>query len=247
MHKLSVVLITLNEERNIARCLESIQSIADEIIVLDSYSNDGTEAICRTFGVQFHQQVWKGYSEQKNNANQLAKYDYILSLDADEALSPELIESIQQLKTNGLSGAYAMNRLNNYCGQWIYHTSWYPDRKIRIWNKNEAQWDGIIHENLAFKSSPEISLLNGHLWHYSYYSIFEHIQQANKFSELAAEQKFKLGQKAGFIKLVFAPFLKFIKEYLIKKGFLEGWNGFAISMISAHETFLKYMKLKTKY
>jgi glycosyltransferase involved in cell wall biosynthesis len=247
MHQLSVVIITFNEERNIARCLESVKDIADEIIVLDSYSTDRTEAICRDFGVQFYQQIWHGYSDQKNMANELARYDFIFSIDADECLSPELTQSIIKIKSTGLENAYTVNRLNNYCGQWIYHTSWYPDTKLRLWNKKKGKWAGLIHENVSLTSSVPIQHLTGHLWHYSYYSISEHINQANKFSDLGAEQKFKAGHNASIIKIITAPFFKFIKEYFLKKGLLDGWNGFVISIISAHETFLKYAKLKSKY
>jgi len=246
MEKLSVVIITFNEEKNIERCLKSVQTVADEIIVLDSNSTDKTIDICNTYKAKVFQQKWLGYSEQKNKANTFTQHNYILSIDADEALSEELTKSILTEKQNGFFGAYQFNRLNNYCGQWIKHTSWYPDTKLRIWNKNEAQWQGEIHEDVVFTRETVVTHLNGDLLHYSYYSINEHIAQANKFSEIAAQQRFEQGKTVSLIKLTTAPFFKFIKEYFIKLGLLEGVYGFTISIISAHETFLKYIKLYLK-
>ena len=246
MEKLSAIIITLNEEKNIKRCLKSLSTVADEIIVLDSNSTDNTIEICKKYKAKVFQQKWLGYSEQKNKANNLAENNYILSIDADEALSEELITSIHKLKGNGFSGAYEFNRLNNYCGKWIKHTSWYPDTKLRIWNKNEGQWQGNIHETTVFSKETKVTHLKGDLLHYSYYSIDEHITQANKFSSIAAQTRFEAGKNVSLIKIIFAPFFKFIKEYFIKRGLLDGIYGFTISIISAHETFLKYIKLYQK-
>ena len=149
MLKLSVVIITLNEEKNIERCLQSVKDIADEIIVVDSYSDDRTEEICSEFGVKFIQQKFKGYVDQKNDGNALASHDYILSLDADEALSEELAASISQVKENWQFDAYAMNRLTSYCGKWIRHSGWYPDRKSRLFDRRKARWTGhLVHERV---------------------------------------------------------------------------------------------------
>ncbi|MBN2669220.1 MAG: glycosyltransferase family 2 protein [Bacteroidales bacterium] len=247
MQKLSAVIIAFNEERNIKRCLHSLQGVADEIIVVDSYSVDNTASICEKHGAKVVQQKWQGYSEQKNFANRLASHDYILSIDADEALSEELRSSILNIKNEGLSGAYQFNRLNNYCGHWIKHSSWYPDTKLRIWNKNKGEWQGEIHETIAFKTPVNIQLLKGDLLHYSYYEIKEHIAQANKFSEIAAEDRYRKGKTVNFAKVLFAPFFKFIKEYFIKLGILDGKAGLIVCMISSHETFLKYSKLYFKH
>ena len=246
MESLSVVIITLNEEKNIERCLKSIQAVADEIIIIDSNSTDKTLEICQKYQAKIHQQKWLGYSTQKNFGNNLSENNYVLSIDADEALSEKLSKSILKLKRKGFSGAYQFNRLNNYCGKWIKHTSWYPDTKLRIWNKTKGKWQGDIHENIIFEKNIEVSHLKGDLLHYSYYSIREHIAQANKFSSISAQVKFEQGKKAGVFKIVFSPFFKFIKEYFIKLGFLDGIYGFTISIISAHETFLKYIKLYQK-
>lgn len=247
MQNLSVVIITHNEEKNIERCLKSIQTIADEVIIVDSFSTDKTIEIAKQYGAKVHSKAWMGYAEQKNFANSLTKNDYLLSLDADEALSERLLDSITKLKSQDFSGAYTFNRLNNYCGKWIRHTSWYPDQKLRIWNKNEGKWKGEIHEQIHFEKPVKIQHLKGDLLHYSYYSFDEHILQSNKFSEIAAESKFQKGKKTSLLKIIMTPIFKFIKEYFIKLGLLDGFFGFVISIIAAHETFLKYAKLYHKH
>src|SRR6516225_8076489 len=143
MTSVSIVIITFNEEKNIRRCLESVKEIADEIVVVDSLSTDHTKSICKEFGVRFIEQKFLGYIEQKNFALDQAKYDYVLSLDADEAISKELVKSIQEVKQNPESDGYRMNRLTNFCGKWIKHGSWYPDTKLRVFNRKKARWGGI--------------------------------------------------------------------------------------------------------
>lgn len=246
MQKLSVVIITFNEEKNIERCLQSVQEIADEIIVLDSNSQDNTVSICERYNAKVYQQEWLGYSDQKNLANQKSSFNYVFSIDADEALSLELKSSILEVKKNGFTDAYNFNRLNNYCGKWIKHTSWYPDTKLRIWDKTKGIWKGDIHEEINLNTEVKQVHLNGDLLHYSYYSIQEHIAQVNKFSEISAEAKFAKGKRAGVAVIVFSPLFKFFKEYILKMGMLDGLYGFAISVISAHESFLKYLKLYQK-
>jgi glycosyltransferase involved in cell wall biosynthesis len=247
MHKLSAVIITLNEEKNIDRCLKSLENIVDEIIIVDSNSTDNTIKIASQYGAKIFQQEWLGYSKQKNYANSLAQNEYILSLDADEALSTELSNSILNLKTVGFNGAYSFNRLNNYCGKWIKHTAWYPDKKLRIWNKNEGSWTGDIHEEVTFKNSVNKHHLKGDLLHYSFYSIEEHVNVINKFSTSKAETLYKKGKKANLFKLLFKPFVKFFIIYIIKLGFLDGYYGFVISKNSAFSDHLKFLKLRELY
>ncbi|MEI6021287.1 MAG: glycosyltransferase family 2 protein, partial [Bacteroidota bacterium] len=142
MIKLSVVIITHNEEKNIERCLLSVQTFADEIVVLDSFSNDHTEAICAKYNVIFLQHVFDGHIQQKNRAITHASHQHVLSLDADEALSETLIQSILNVKQNFENDGYYMNRLTNYCGHWVKHCGWYPDQKLRLWNKSKGEWTG---------------------------------------------------------------------------------------------------------
>ena len=144
--KLSVVIITYNEEKNIERCLNSVKEVADEIIVLDSFSTDKTEEICKRHAVKFFQHEFNGFSSQKNRASGLAENDYILSLDADEVLSERLKRSILKVKENALFDGYFFNRLNIYCGKPIKFTTWYPDRKLRLWNRKKGEWNKEIHE-----------------------------------------------------------------------------------------------------
>ena len=146
MKKISATIITLNEEDKIRRCIESLNGIVDEIIVVDSLSTDATKSICEEFGIRFIEQKWLGYSEQKNLANRLATNDWILSIDADEALSEELKKSILKLKESETDDniVFSFNRLNNYCGKWIHHSGFYPDKKIRIWNRNVGKWEELL-------------------------------------------------------------------------------------------------------
>lgn len=147
MEGISAVIITQNEERNIVRCLRSLQGIADEVVVVDSGSTDQTESLCRAAGARFISHPWESYSAQKNFADSQATQPWTLSLDADEALSPALRQSLLQLKQRGMDcgTAYAFNRLSNYCGSWIKHCGWYPDRKTRLWPTGAAEWDGVVH------------------------------------------------------------------------------------------------------
>lgn len=244
MYKLSVVIITLNEERNIARCLNSVKKVADDIVVVDSGSTDRTEEICKSFNVNFIIRQWTGYSDQKNFANEQALYNWILSIDADEELSPELIQSIKAAKNKEQIAYYKINRLTNYCGKWIKHGGWYPDIKLRIFDRNTMQWEGTIHETLINEKNISSVLLKGNCYHYTYYNITEHIAQANKFSELSAQDMFQRGKKYGFIKLFISPLIKFFRNYFMRTGFLDGIYGLAIACISAQAVFWKYAKLK---
>ncbi|MDF2437551.1 MAG: glycosyltransferase family 2 protein [Bacteroidota bacterium] len=243
MPQLSVVIITFNEEKNIGRCLESIQGIADDIVVVDSYSSDETENICRKFNVNFIQREWAGYSDTKNYANAQARYDWILSLDADEALSEELKTSIVEVKKQDAQKVYKFNRLTNYCGKWIRHCGWYPDTKIRIFDRRTTRWEGMIHEKLVVtEGTPQ--QLEGDCLHYSYYKIEEHYRQSDKFSTLSAESLYAKGKNASVLKMIFSPAVKFIQCYFFKLGFLDGNAGFTVCKIMSSSTFSKYKKLR---
>jgi glycosyltransferase involved in cell wall biosynthesis len=245
MTKLSVVIITLNEERNIERCIRSVEGLTDDIVVVDSGSTDLTESICKSLGVNFHTHKWLGYAETKNYANSLAQNRLILSLDADEALSDELKESIKKVLANQKSQAYSMNRLTNYCGKWIKHGGWYPDRKIRLFNYDEGLWGGtLIHEAIKLKNGSPVEQLKGDILHYSYHTISDHVAQANRFTDLTALKAFEENKKGSLIKIIFSPIVKFKKDYIFRAGFLDGYFGFVISVISAFATFMKYVKLR---
>jgi glycosyltransferase involved in cell wall biosynthesis len=244
MAKISAVIITFNEEKNIGRCLDSLHNVCDEIIVLDSFSTDKTEVICRQKGVIFHQHTWLGYAGSKNLANEKSANDWILSIDADEELSAELAHSILDVKENLSEIFYSFNRLTNYCGTWIRHSGWYPDTKIRIFNRNKAHWEGSIHEKLIFDNRIPVENLKGNLYHYSYYTLQDHKRQIEKYSLLAAEELKAKGKNTNMMKIIFFPLIKFIETFFFKKGFLDGAAGFQISRMTAKATKLKHQKLR---
>ncbi len=245
MIKLSVVIITYNEEKNISRCLDSVSELADDIVVVDSYSTDKTEKICKSKNVRFFKHPFEGYFESKNYANTKALHPYILSLDADEALSDELKKSIAAVKKSWNFDGYSMNRLANYCGKWIRHGGWYPDKKLRLFDRRKGKWNGLlVHETYQLDDQADIGFLKGDLLHYTYYSIDEHINQADHFSTLSAKEYYSQGKKASRLKVLFSPVVKFFRDYFFRLGFLDGYFGFVIAKINAHTTFLKYSKLR---
>ncbi|PIA81384.1 glycosyl transferase [Gaetbulibacter sp. 4G1] len=244
MIKLSGVIITYNEEEHLEKCLASLVDVVDEIVVVDSFSNDKTPEICKAFNVKFIQNRFEGYIEQKNFALSLANHDYILSLDGDEALSDYLKKSILEVKENWLYDGYYCNRLNNYCGQWIKHSDWYPDKKLRLFKKNSGEWKGINpHDRYTLKKGLKAGKLKGDLLHWIYRDYKEHNLKVENFSTIAANAYFKLGKKSSLIKIIFRPFWAFFKAYFLRLGFLDGLNGFIICVQTYNVTFLKYIKL----
>ena len=244
--QLSAVIITFNEERNIGRCLESVKEIADEIIVVDSYSTDKTVDICKAYGAKVIQHIFEGHIQQKNYALEQTSYCFALSLDADEALSDELRKAIVSVKTDWNCDGYEMNRLTNYCDAWIRHGGWYPDRKIRLFDKRKGRWTGINpHDRYALNdSSASPGHLRGDILHYSYYSISDHIKQVDYFTEISASVLFAQGRKASFVRLLISPPFRFFRDYFLKRGFLDGYYGFIVCLISSNAVFLKYAKLR---
>lgn len=243
MRKLSAVIITHNEARNIKRCIASLVNVADDIVVVDSYSTDATPSICKGLGVNFHQRDWKGYSKQKNYGNGLAANDWILSIDADEALSEELKRSILHEKEHGKGYNYSFNRLTNYCGKWIHHCGWYPDTKVKMFNRTVDDWQGMVHETPTVDLKT-VKKLKGDLLHYSYHSVSDHVLRTDQYSTLGAEELFEKKKKASILRIILSPWLKFNRMYLLQLGFLDGLEGFTISLITAYGTFLKYIKLR---
>lgn len=240
---ITALVITYNEERNIARCLQSLLAVSDEILVIDSYSTDKTKEICSAFPCRFIEMEWQGYSATKNAAQQLASHPYILSLDADEALSAELQREILAAKPN-LKWAYTMPRKNFFAGQWIRGCGWYPDRKIRLFPKAESRWLGdFVHESLMTVS--EVQRFRSDLLHYSYESEAEFVQKTEKYAHLAAQELAHKGKKANFVKLYLSPIVKFLQVFIWKYGFVDGYRGWFIASRSAYGTYLKYHKIST--
>ena len=243
MEQLTAVIITLNEERNIGRCLESLVGVADEVVVVDAGSTDQTEAICLAQGVRFVRHSWQDYSAQKNYANSLASHAWVLSIDADEALSPRLRESILSLKREGFAAgtAYECNRLTCYCGHWVHHCGWYPDVCLR---REEAQWVGVVHEELRFAAAVRRVHLQGDLHHYSYRSVAEHAAKTSRYALLAGEKAYAEGRRCGAAALWLKPAATFVQNYVLRGGWRDGATGFTICRMAAFYTFVKYARLR---
>lgn len=243
--QLSVAIITLNEERNIERCIRSVQPVADEIVVVDSFSTDRTKEICLGLSVRFTEHPFADYVQQKNYALSQASYPFVLLIDADEALSEQLQQSILAAKADWRHDAYRFNRLTNYCGQWIRYGGWYPDAKTRLWNTANGSWGGQgIHESVALSAQSSVGWLAGDLLHYSYYTIADHVTTANKFSEVAAAEAIRRGRKINpVVHLLLNPMFTFVKKYFFQQGFRDGFYGWVIGVLSAYANFLKYSKI----
>ncbi|HEX5431113.1 MAG TPA: glycosyltransferase family 2 protein [Bryobacteraceae bacterium] len=241
--KISATIITYNEERNIARAIESLRC-ADEILVLDSGSNDRTVEIAEKLGARVVECPWSGYAKQKNLAAEKASYDWILSIDADESLSEALEAEIWQIKKCGPPvDAYTMPRLAQYLGRWIRHSGWYPDRKVRLYDRRKAVWEGaFVHESV--KVNGRIGHLESNLLHFTCNSLSEHLKTMDRYTTLAAEQLLATGAKVTWPNVIFVPPWTFFQTYFLKLGFLDGLEGLAIANMAAFYIFLKYAKAR---
>jgi glycosyltransferase involved in cell wall biosynthesis len=241
---LSAVIITYNEAHNIKRCLESLQDLAGEIIVVDSGSLDGTQDICRSMGATVIEQDFLGYIEQKNFATSKASNDWVLSLDADEALTPELRDSIKAVFPSPAADGYTMNRLTNYCGTWVRHGGWYPDTKLRLYNRTKGQWTGVNpHDRFRLNLGNTMNHLPGDLLHYSYNTLSDHLKQIDRFSTIGAIAMHNQGKTSSIPKIIYKPMARFLRHFIFKAGFLDGLTGYTIARNSAHAVFLKYLRL----
>jgi glycosyltransferase involved in cell wall biosynthesis len=245
MPALSAVVIAFNEEKYIERCIRSLQTVAEEVVVVDSFSTDRTVAICKQLGVKVYQQAFLGYVQQKDYAVGLATHDHILSLDADEALSEEMAASILQVKENWTHDAYVFNRLNNFCGRWMWHTNLYPDRKIRLFDRRMAAWGGINpHDEVILRAGGTKRRLDGPILHWLCDTFEEHLEKTDRFSAIAAREAFDRGVQAPVGKVMIKPLWRFFHNYVIKLGFLEGYHGYLVSRYAGLLGFLKYSKLR---
>jgi (heptosyl)LPS beta-1,4-glucosyltransferase len=241
--KISATIITLNEEENIAEALETL-AWADEIIVVDSESIDRTVEIALRFTDKVITQKWLGYARQKNFATEQATNDWVFNLDADERITPELQRRIETLKQNNNTdaAAFEMPRKVFYLGRWIKYSGWYPDYKIRLYNRTKGCWQGdYVHESVKVEGA--VKRLDGDILHYTVRNASEHHLRLDRYTTLAAQEAFEKGKRSSFAKMAFAPFATFIKSYLFKRGFLDGYQGLAIACFAAHYVFLKYIKL----
>lgn len=244
MHPLSCVIITFNEERNIKRCIQSAWKVADEVIVVDSYSTDQTVEIARELGAKVYLEKFRGYIGQKNYANSLASHNYILSLDADELLNDDLVQSILETKKTFLHRVYAMKRCARFYGKYIRHGLWYPDKKVRLFDRTIVRWGGMNpHDKIQLNSHFAIRQLKGEIIHNSFDNIDELICKNNQVSTAAAASLFANKVKSSWFKILVHPLWAFINGYIFKRGFLDGVIGLSIAVNSAHQVFLKYTKL----
>ena len=246
MPPLSVVVITLNEERNIARCLESVRGLADEIIVVDSGSRDRTVDLCREAGAIVVVHPFEGHIQQKNHALSCCTHDWVLSLDADEALSEALRQSIRRTIVAPALDGYEMNRLTNYCGTWVRHGGWYPDRKVRLFRRSKGTWTGVNPHDRFILHDPQArpEQLGGDLLHYSYHTISDHLRQIDYFTGITAQEIHRRGVTAPLWRVVGAPAFRFVRDYLLKGGWMDGFHGFVIAALSATSVLIKYVKLR---
>jgi len=239
-------IVTFNEEQNIRRCLESVKWCA-EIIVVDSFSMDRTVEIAREFTDKIIQREWPGFKAQKEFARQQGTKKWSLLLDADEEISPELkTEIFQALEESDPAVGYEIPRMVYYLGKWIRHGDWYPDRKLRLYQKELGEIDGIDPHDFV-NVQGEVRRLKHPIFHYTYDDLTHHLNTINRFSSIWADEAMKRGKKARISDLVCRPCWKFVRGYLIKGGFLNGRVGFVVSVMTSFEVWLKYLKLRQRW
>jgi len=242
--EISAVIITYNEEKRLEPALKSLEGVASEIIVVDAYSQDKTLKIAKKYTDKVFRRKWTNFADQKNFANNKASLPWILSLDADERLSSQLRQEILALKEEEPQVAgFSMPRQAFYLGKWIRHSGWYPDRKIRLFRKEKAHWEGeYIHEDLKIEG--KVAKLKGAIHHFTYRNIQDHLDRINTFSELGAKKLYARGKKCRWYHLLFLPFFRLAKSYFLKAGFLDGFAGLIISVLNGYSIFIRYAKLK---
>lgn len=241
MPSISATIITFNEEHNLPRTLASL-ACADEVIVVDSGSTDRTREIAAQHGARVIEHPWTGYSTQKNFAATQARYDWILSLDADEAVSPELDKALREWKTREPEAhGYRIARRANYLGRWINHSGWYPDRKLRLYRRDKGRWTGAIHESVIVDG--RVADLLGDILHYTHASLSEHLRQLDRFTTIAARDMYDRGVRVSWLRMVAVPPTTFLKSYLLQQGFRDGARGFLIAAMAAFNVFVKEAKL----
>lgn len=243
MSRLSVVIITLNEGTNIRRCLESVKW-ADEIVIVDSQSTDRTLEIAGEYGAVIHRPEWRGFGPAKREGVGRATGEWILSIDADEEVTPELADEIKDaiVSSEGIAG-YFMPRRTQFLGRWIYHCGWYPDPVLRLFRKSEGNFDSApVHEKVQLNG--KTGRLRQDLLHYSYPTLDSYFDKFNRYTRLAAEKALRDGRSAGAWDILVRPAACFVKHYFIKRGFMDGLEGLIISVLSSCHVLTKYVKLR---
>jgi len=241
--KISAVIITFNEEDRLPDALASLQGVADEIVVVDSYSTDRTPEIAKQAQATVYQNRFEDYGQQKNFALQKAGCDWILNLDADERVSPELKKAIMELKQRKPAenvAAFAIKRKSFYLGCWIRHSGWYPDKKVRLFRKAGSVWQGRIHERLLVNG--DIAPLPGEILHFTYRDISDHVRRLNRYATFLAEEIIRQKKKCLLPRLLILPPVTFLRHYVWRLGFLDGFAGLVIASVSSWGTAMKYFK-----
>jgi len=242
---ISGVLIVKNEAENLPACLEALQQVAQEIIVVDHESTDDTKAIASKFGAKIYEKKWEGYAAGKNFGNQKASNNWILSIDADEVITKELATSILNLKLENKHKVYALDRANYY-GEKLVKYCWSPDWKTRLFHKEAAHWQGnFVHETLKLDKSVQEVRLKGKLKHYSYANAEDHFKRIERYAKLSAEEMISKGKQVSWLKKRLSPSFRFIKTYFLKKGFLDGALGWEMSKRNAYLVRRKYEWFET--
>lgn len=245
MIKLSVVIISFNEEKDIDRCLKSVQDVADEVLVVDSLSTDRTPEICKSHDVSFISHPFEGYVNQKNFALKKAKFDHVLSLDADEALSEEMNAEILTIKNNWDHDAYIFKRKNKYCGKWMEFTTLYPDRKLRLFDRRKGEWTGYDpHDHVEMQDGSSVKRMKSDLLHWAMEDIEEQKIKTQNFAQVAAKAYAREGRNPWWGQSIIHSGWRFIREYFFRLGFLEGKQGAWFAWYSAKYTYLKYHLVK---
>ena len=242
MTKLTVTVITHNEGPHVAGALESV-AWADEIIVVDSGSTDDTVAIAERYATRVERHPWTGYGTQKNYAAGLASNDWILSIDADERVAPPLAEEIRALLTRGPQAAgYKISRVTHYLGRWIRSTDWYPDLHVRLYDRRIARWsEDAVHESI--RCPGRVERLRGELQHYPYRDVSEHLAKIDRYTTLIARQWAADGRRTSAWEAIVYPRLAFLRNFILRRGFLDGHTGLVVSLLNSYYVFLKYVKL----
>ncbi len=240
---LSIVIIANNASLRIGEVLGAVRRLSDDIVVLDSGSEDDTVEIALDLGASIHHQEWRGYSATKNIGNGLASHDWILSVDADEVLSEQLIDSIEDLEFRE-NEIYLLDRVNYFCGKKIRFSHWYPDRIPRLFNRKLAHWEGdFVHEKLIFNSNIKTRLLRGKLHHYSYETYQQRKEKITSYAQLSAYERFQKGKRTNWLWTIITSITKFFITYVIHLGFLDGYAGLQIAYTDALQTWLRSMKM----
>jgi glycosyltransferase involved in cell wall biosynthesis len=242
---LSVAIMTLNEEQNLPRCLGSVEGLADQIVVLDSHSTDRTRDIAREAGAEVHEEDWAGFVEQRAHSIELASSDWVLCLDADEWLDEAARAAVRQAVSGSLEGGpegYELNRRTHYMGAWIDHCGWSPEWRLRLVRKGCARMGGVS-PHARIDVAGRVERLAGRLNHLPYRSLAEHLGKVNRYTDEMADRRYAAGERASLGKLVLRPPARFLRMYLLKAGFLDGWRGLVVSSMGSFYVFLKYAKL----